>query len=453
MSLASCHVEQIIPAMSMSELMLHKIIPEFSIQIPATKRFPKSVYDEKKNGGQDVFKKFERTLFQMFTNGQSGEYIQNLVQLKTQFPTMQCNVQIFKNRLHSSVDMSIDNENKKHYWILKSICVLDPEKILLDVLLQKAILDKMEMSPQFIGLFYPMQNVLQWLDVSQWNSANLFNVAESNMKFYMGDLNVSNYNFRPSAFSICGLNIFGRPVQLINNEDIGSHYNKDGVFPVTGAFQTFLSNPQGMDMISENEILRLKNKKPPNAIWFIHASYMINLAQISNITIPKLQNEIYAAQIIGCSGVVFHTGKYINETYTTGFQNLVNGIREVLKYTTPLCPLIFETPAGQGTEICSSLEGLFSLCELFPNELGSTFKICIDTCHVFSLGYEPAFFIEQFLNRYPQALAVVHFNDSARERGARIDRHASPGLGYIGYERMMDVYYLCKKHQIPMIKE
>jgi deoxyribonuclease IV len=72
-----------------------------------------------------------------------------------------------------------------------------------------------------------------------------------------------------------------------------------------------------------------------------------------------------------------------------------------------------------------------------PQRLG----ICLDSCHIFAAGYSLAPGVEyhETMNDLDRAVGIArvrvwHLNDSRRERGSRVDRHAGIGRGHLGLE-------------------
>ncbi len=67
--------------------------------------------------------------------------------------------------------------------------------------------------------------------------------------------------------------------------------------------------------------------------------------------------------------------------------------------------------------------------------------VCVDTCHIFSAGYEL-----QTPDGYKRTIDALeksvglkkilffHLNDSKKERGSRVDRHEHIGKGAIGLD-------------------
>jgi deoxyribonuclease-4 len=100
---------------------------------------------------------------------------------------------------------------------------------------------------------------------------------------------------------------------------------------------------------------------------------------------------------------------------------------------------VLETTAGQGTALGYRFEQLQQMIERIEEK--ERMAVCVDTCHVFAAGYDISTEsgYERTFRDFEQIigldrLAVIHVNDSRRECGARVDRHAHIGQGRIGTE-------------------
>ena len=85
---------------------------------------------------------------------------------------------------------------------------------------------------------------------------------------------------------------------------------------------------------------------------------------------------------------------------------------------------------------------------------------CLDTCHVFAAGYPMD--TEKNYRRTMRELdrtvglkliRVFHLNDSKREMGSRVDRHASIGEGYLGLDSFRRLMTDPRLDRLPMILE
>jgi deoxyribonuclease-4 len=231
--------------------------------------------------------------------------------------------------------------------------------------------------------------------------------------------------------------------------NLGAHINKDKTIINTinnilknggNALQLFVSNPRSAHLSNidnyiniKEEIIDLCNKN--NFKLVIHSSYVINLAKelkyekkILDIEdcywIKLLINELIIAHIINAVGCVFHVGKYVSLTEKEGLNNMKIAIEFIINYIKKNklnSKLIIETPAGQGTELLTDFDDFLKFYNLFDNKY---IKICIDTAHVWSSGYE-LIEINKKLKEYNNEddVAVIHLNNSKKNKGSKVDTH------------------------------
>ena len=346
------------------------------------------------------------------------------------------------------------------------------EHSIIKLFIEKAIIDNVRQNAaqpliKYAGIFLTLQQKILWFNLENWNKNNLLNLIQDQSLECCVDKHVaqivqSNYPqglSKKETFSdavlethVCErLNIDTKNVFM--DPRIGSHIKKEDDFPSHVPFQFFIANPQGAFNLSDGEIAQLSARIKLGMKAFIHAPYIVNLSSEQNWGADRLQAELRAGHAIGASGVVFHVGKHVEESYMDGFLKMIRSMRFVIESASIQCPLILETPAGQGTEVAASLDSFLYVMSQFPQDLGKRFKVCIDSCHVFSLGYDPTYFLDKIHERYPGSVALIHFNDSQNCRGARIDRHIISGKGYIGYDRMRRFFGRALELGIPCVTE
>jgi len=191
---------------------------------------------------------------------------------------------------------------------------------------------------------------------------------------------------------------------------------------------------------------------------FIHSIYLINMGIAPTAFQEKafdcLKWELEAGVLAGFKGVVVHCGKSLKLEPTEALENMYANMRAMLPYIDKSCPLLLETSAGQGTELCHEYEQLRDFYSAFSDEEREKIRICIDTCHVFAAGHDPLEFIANWEADFPGTIALIHFNDSAEPCGQRKDRHARPGQGYIGLAKLTAVAkWSLQNGLVPLVME
>ena len=120
--------------------------------------------------------------------------------------------------------------------------------------------------------------------------------------------------------------------------------------------------------------------------------------------------------------------------------------------------LVLENTAGQGSNLGWKFEHLAYIIDRIEDK--SRVGVCIDTCHMFTAGYDirtkAAYDItmaefESIVGfKY---LMGMHLNDSKPDLGSHVDRHHSIGQGKIGLEAFRYIMNDARLDDIPLILE
>lgn len=235
------------------------------------------------------------------------------------------------------------------------------------------------------------------------------------------------------------------------------------------AFQIFLKTPRRKIMANMDQADATKCKqfvKENEITIVVHSSYMLNIASLKDLEYKEKTaiDDLINAEKIGAIGSIFHVGKSLKMDKTEALKNMENFIRKILVKIKDINSLfILETAAGCGTELCSNINDLSNFYDRFSNEEKKQLKICIDTCHVFSAGYDlrtkdtAMEFIKLIENTLQwKNVVVIHLNDSKRELDCHVDRHENLCEGFIGKdseEGFRIFSQFCYGLNIPMILE
>lgn len=226
--------------------------------------------------------------------------------------------------------------------------------------------------------------------------------------------------------------------------------------------QMFLHNPRSGKVaeMTDEDIINTVSFIEENSIkFYVHSPYIINLSNPINKN-PTKDKEPFALQILredleytsqlGGKGVVVHVGKSLKNSLNDALDTMYQSIQYVLQFATETCPLLLETPAHQGTEVCCTYQELKNFYDRFTDDEKLKFKICVDTCHVFASNYDPLDYLKMWKI---DEIGLIHLNDSKCDRGACKDRHAYIGTGYIGYDRLKEVVDYCDANDLDMVVE
>ena len=193
-----------------------------------------------------------------------------------------------------------------------------------------------------------------------------------------------------------------------------------------------------------------------------HDSYLINLGHPEKDALEKSRtaflDEVERCELLGLNYLNFHPGSTLNRITS---ENCIDIIAESLNLTiekTRNLILVLETTAGMGSSVGSSFKELAQIIGKVQNK--SRIGVCMDTCHIFAAGYDIGTkkkyeeTIKRFENKIGiQYLKGIHLNDSKKECGSRIDRHAPIGKGFIGIGGFSFIMNDERFDNIPLILE
>ena len=245
--------------------------------------------------------------------------------------------------------------------------------------------------------------------------------------------------------------------------NIGYHVKKEKTLlktiqkltPNGPPYQIFLGNPQSVKMSIVDEELTLTKEciTEKNIKMYVHSQYIINLSNDDLYIASLLSKNLQYASVAGFRGVVVHVGKYTTRSLDVALENMYENMMKAEEYANEECPLLLETPAGQGTETLTTCNDFMNFMERFEDKLGKSIGICVDTCHVFASGTDPLEYIKEIYSRRSDVIKLVHFNDSKVACGSCVDRHEWIGDGKIGFNKMNEIAVFCKEHSIDMLYE
>lgn len=213
--------------------------------------------------------------------------------------------------------------------------------------------------------------------------------------------------------------------------------------------QIFSRNPRGSNFKnpSEKEVEEFQRirKEHPFGPILAHAPYTMNLAsakpEVYEFACDVIREDIQRMDNLGIENIVFHPGSHTGIGTEAGIENIIRGLNQAITKSQNITVLL-ETMSGKGTEIGARFEELKTIRDgvNHPEKVG----ICLDTCHVFSAGYDIVNHLEEVLDELDENIGLsylraIHLNDSMMPFGSRKDRHATIGDGEIGLEALMKV--------------
>lgn len=204
------------------------------------------------------------------------------------------------------------------------------------------------------------------------------------------------------------------------------------------------SNQWRAKPLAEEEIVQFRQERERTGIGpaVAHSSYLINVGSPDQELYEKSRDallvEYQRCVQLGIEYLVFHPGAHTGSGVEAGIQRIAEAMDWVLAQVPGSgTMLLLETTAGAGSHIGSTFEELKAILSRLGH--GDRAAVCLDTCHVFSAGYdirtESAYkatmkSYDSVLGR--SSLKAIHFNDSKFDIGTHKDRHEHIGKGFIG---------------------
>lgn len=193
-----------------------------------------------------------------------------------------------------------------------------------------------------------------------------------------------------------------------------------------------------------------------------HDGYLINLgsseAEKREKSLAGFLDEAERAEQLGLRLLNFHPGNHLDLVSEEECLDLIaEAMNSTIKATQNVI-LVIEATAGQGTSLGYKFEHLQYLINKVENK--DRVGVCIDTCHIFSAGYEIASEkgYQKVWNDFNnivgfQYLKAMHVNDSKVDLGKRVDRHESLGKGKLGWDFFKRLMQDKRLDNIPLILE
>lgn len=228
-------------------------------------------------------------------------------------------------------------------------------------------------------------------------------------------------------------------------------------------FQYFSRNPQGgaakawndkdfnqfMQIVEENNIQTL----------LCHAPYTLNACSSNPSTrdfaLRCFKEDIQTLQHFPQSLYNFHPGSHTGQGVCVGIDQIVEILNQVL-YPEMKTIVLLECMSGKGSEIGRSFEEVAEIISRV--NLKDKLGVCLDTCHVYSAGYDIVNHLDDVLNEFDaiiglDKLKAIHLNDSKMPFASNKDRHEKIGEGTIGLQAILNIINHPKLCNLPFYLE
>lgn len=228
-------------------------------------------------------------------------------------------------------------------------------------------------------------------------------------------------------------------------------------------FQFFSRNPRGGNAkeFNEKDMDAFQKIREENNFGKLlaHAPYTMNLAAANEDTYEfakmVIRGDVKRMDSIGVEYICFHPGSHVGGGVEEGTRKIIEGLNQAITGDENITVLL-ETMSGKGTEIGRSFEEIRAIID--GVEHNERIGVCMDTCHIFSAGYDIVNDLDGVLDEFDRVIGLdrlktIHLNDSMMPFGKNKDRHAGIGEGEIGMKALLEVVNHPKLRDIPFFLE
>lgn len=218
---------------------------------------------------------------------------------------------------------------------------------------------------------------------------------------------------------------------------------KNAVAIGANACQFFIRNPRGASnkpIEPDDALAMLKiTQSHQFAQLLVHAPYTMNPcsaeAKTRALAMRMMQEDLTNMEKFFPGNLyTFHPGCHVGQGVATSIDFIAKMLNQVITASQSTI-ILLETMSGKGTEIGSTfieLQQIITKVDI-PQKIG----VCLDTCHVFSAGYDIVNNLDGVIQEFDQIIGLdklhaIHLNDSMTPFNSKKDRHELIGQGTIG---------------------
>ncbi|OHD89597.1 deoxyribonuclease IV [Sulfuricurvum sp. RIFCSPLOWO2_12_FULL_43_24] len=193
-----------------------------------------------------------------------------------------------------------------------------------------------------------------------------------------------------------------------------------------------------------------------------HDSYLINLGHPEEDkrqkSLEAFIDEVNRCTQLGLDRLNFHPGSHLKQiSEEECIDRIASSMNEAISVTEGVT-LVIENTAGQGSNLGWRFEHLSAIIERIEDK--SRVGVCIDTCHMFTAGYDirTRAAYDATWGEFDRIVGFnylkgMHINDSKPDLGSHVDRHDSLGKGKIGLDAFGFIMNDPRMDDIPLVLE
>lgn len=193
-----------------------------------------------------------------------------------------------------------------------------------------------------------------------------------------------------------------------------------------------------------------------------HDSFLINLGSPDADKLEKSRkaflDEMRRCEQLGLTMLNFHPGSHLRELETDACLDLIAESVNIILDKTSGVKAVIENTAGQGSNLGCTFEQIAHIIDRIEDK--DRVGVCIDTCHAYTSGYDMVS-QEAYDKTWRDFDSVIgmkylcgmHLNDTMKNLGSKIDRHASLFTGNLKEEFWRRLMNDPRMDGIPLILE
>lgn len=212
-------------------------------------------------------------------------------------------------------------------------------------------------------------------------------------------------------------------------------------------FQFFTRNPQGgkakdINQADLSHYLQIAESSHFTKI-VAHAPYTLNPCSDNPATREFAEmvfaDDLQRMEYLPGNYYNFHPGSHVGQGVEKGIELIASLINRTLQPEMSTM-ILLEAMSGKGSEIGSRFEELQQI--IFRIHLADKVGVCLDTCHIYSAGYDIVNDLDGVLAEFDKIIGLnrlkaLHLNDSMTPFASHKDRHEKIGQGTIGEKALV----------------
>jgi deoxyribonuclease IV len=196
----------------------------------------------------------------------------------------------------------------------------------------------------------------------------------------------------------------------------------------------------------------------------VHGAYVLGVATPEDDkwirAAQGLKKELERSTAIGVGSICFHPGSAFASPIEQATERVARAITEALQAIPGPTRVLVENTAGAGRTVGRTAEEIAMILSHVPAPLRARTGYGLDTCHLFSSGYDLGASkkaVSEILDKFEKIVGepprFFHLNDSEGPLGSNRDRHALIGKGLIGVEPFRALLSDPRSENVPLILE